>query len=229
MYHWDTLMVGHFAIDTDAWQVDGDGKASDVMASGGLKTSVDVLVDRSRVGGQKVRILHAPNHRALKGTSHFETAVAQLRTEGLEVELDIVEGQPNDEVRRRIARADIVADQLVVGWYAMFSIEAMSQSKPVVCYLRPDLCDLFIHAGVLKYDELPIVNATADDVVDKLRSLILDARLRQEIGARSRQYIEKHHSVEAIGRAFAAINRKTGVLPDLRDAAFDAPTRRLVG
>ena len=44
----------------------------------------------------------------------------------------------NEEVIKLIQRADLVIDQLVIGWYAMFAIEAMSLGKPVICNLRSD-------------------------------------------------------------------------------------------
>jgi hypothetical protein len=49
------------------------------------------------------------------------------------VDLDIVEGLPHEEARKRYARADIVVDQLNAGWHGVFALEAMALGKPSSC------------------------------------------------------------------------------------------------
>src|SRR5439155_18707648 len=66
-------------------------------------------------------VVHAPSNRARKGTEHVIAACEQLP-----VELEIVEGVPHDEARKRYARADIVVDQLYAGWHGVFALEAMA-------------------------------------------------------------------------------------------------------
>ena len=78
-------------------------------------------------------VLHAPSSRRRKGTEHLIEAC-----EGLDVELDIIEGLPHAEARRHYERADIVVDQLNAGWYGIFAIEAMALGKPVLSYLHPE-------------------------------------------------------------------------------------------
>jgi glycosyltransferase involved in cell wall biosynthesis len=72
-------------------------------------------------------VVHAPSNRTRKGTEHVIAACARLP-----VELDIVEGVPHEEARRRYARADIVVDQLNAGWHGIFALEAMALGKPVL-------------------------------------------------------------------------------------------------
>jgi glycosyltransferase involved in cell wall biosynthesis len=199
MIRWDTLMLGHFALDLDLWSPPATKKPS-----------------------TSVRILHAPNHPALKGTHHFETAVAQLQAEGRAVELVLLQSVSNDEIREAMAGVDIVADQLVVGWYAMFAIEAMAMGKPVLCYLRKDLIELYCRAGLLEPEEPPIVNCSPATVTQALRQLVESETYRQEIGQRSRQFVERHHSLEAVGRVFDGINRSIGLRSDsLQDGCHD--------
>ena len=110
---WDRINVGHFAIDMKQWQP---------------------LQTRQR--RDKVVVLHAPNHREIKGTRFLIRACEELAAEGVPVELELLERVPNTKVHERMAYADIVADQFIIGWYAMFAIEAMSMGKPVLCYLQ---------------------------------------------------------------------------------------------
>jgi glycosyltransferase involved in cell wall biosynthesis len=193
MHHWDTLMLGHFSIDVAAWTA--------------LESGAPEPPDRV------VRVLHAPNHRNIKGTHHFVCAVAELAQEGLPVELVMVEAVPNAEIRRLMESADVVADQLVIGWYAMFAIEAMAMGKPVLCYLRDDLRQLYEDTGLVTPGEIPIVSCTPATLKSELRSLVTDRARRDDAGRRGPEFVRKHHSTEAIGAVFTRINASLGILP----------------
>ena len=197
MYHWDSLMIAHFSIDTDDWTP--AGTAHTTAARG------------------PIRILHAPNHRAIKGTQYFIDAVNRLAAEGFDIELVILEGMSNAKIRETMASVDIVADQLVVGWYAMFAIEAMAMEKPVLCYLREDLEQFYQAAGLLRANEIPIINCSPLDVEDVLRNLIAERERIADIGKRSRKYVLDHHSTEAIGKKIDAINRSLNVSPGVSE------------
>ena len=84
--------------------------------------------------GGSVVIVHAPNHRHIKGTARLIEVVEELRSEGVAIELDLIEGRPNHEVRAAVRSADIVGDQFIAG-YAMFAIEGMATGKPVLSAL----------------------------------------------------------------------------------------------
>lgn len=185
MPRWDTLTAGHFAIDTEEW------------------TPAPEPVGRERE--RPIVIFHAPNHRELKGTRFLIAACEDLQAEGEPIELRLVEKVPNTEIRRQMAEADIVADQFIVGWYALFAIEAMAMAKPVLCYLRPDLLELYTlysFAG-----ECPLVDTPALDIKERLRELIHDASRRRELGLAGRRYVEDHHSFEAVGATLDEIYR----------------------
>jgi glycosyltransferase involved in cell wall biosynthesis len=196
MYHWDTLMLNHFSIDTELW-----------------KPAPETERQRPRDPTQRLVILHAPNHRALKGSAYFEQAVKELKEEGFEVELKVVEKVPNNEMRALMRSADVVADQLVIGWYAMFAMEAMALGKPVLCYLREDLKRFYIDAGLISPEEIPIVECSPTKVKEVIKGLVMDREALDEIGKRSRAFIEKHHSLESVGTIFTAINRSIGLKP----------------
>jgi glycosyltransferase involved in cell wall biosynthesis len=110
---------------------------------------------------------------------------------------------PNEEARREYARADIVADQFLIGAYALFAIEGMALGKPVLCYLDPELAR---HHP--EWAEAPIVSANPDTLVDELRRLVVDPELRRELGARGPEYVRRVHSPEAVGAQLDAIYRR---------------------
>ncbi len=194
MPFWNTLMIAHFSIDTKLW------KPSSTVPGGNYSE-------------RPLRILHAPNHRSIKGSDFFIRAVEELRAEGALIELILVQGLPNVEIRRLIESVDLVADQLIIGWYAMFAIEAMAMGKPVLCYLREDLERLYIDAGLLQEKEVPLINCRPATVKETLRMLMQDPARLVDAASRGPAYVKRHHSLEAVGAVFADINRKIGLPP----------------
>ena len=142
-------------------------------------------------------VVHAPSARRRKGTKEVIAACAQLP-----VELEIVEGLQHDEARRRYERADIVVDQLNAGWYGLFAIEAMALGKPVVTFLHDEAVARTEEAFGTK---VPIVNATAETLVERLRPLVEDAELRRSVGAASRAYVELVHDADEVADRLLAI------------------------
>jgi glycosyltransferase involved in cell wall biosynthesis len=185
---WDSLTVGHFAIDMSQWQPS---------------------MSPARSRREKVVVLHAPNHREIKGTRFLIRACEELAAEGVPIELELLERVPNTMIHERMAEADIVADQFIIGWYAMFAIEAMSMGKPVLCYLRPDL--LRLHTLYATAGDCPLVNTPPLLIKEVLRELVADPERREEIGRRGREYVEANHSLEAVGSMFDSIFRGFGM------------------
>jgi len=150
-----------------------------------------------------VTVVHAPNHRHYKGTRFLEAAIEHLRSEGLPVDLVVVEGLANDEARAVFARADIVADQFLLGAYALFAIEAMALGKPVLCRL-----DARFRPYHPEWEECPIVNADPDTLIDELRRLVVDPARRRELGGLGPGYVQRYHSLEAVGATLDRIHRR---------------------
>jgi len=190
MPYWNTLMISHFAIDTDRVKLSAPKMINDETAP--------------------LRLLHAPNHKSLKGTEFILRAVDELQSEGLDINLRILEGVPNDQVLSAIAEADLVLDQLIIGWYAMFAIEAMALETPCMCYLDPELICLYKRAGLLEDDECPLISASPETIKDLLREIHGDRHLLREASAKSRLYVNRHHSIDAIGSVFDKIQKDLG-------------------
>jgi glycosyltransferase involved in cell wall biosynthesis len=176
----DVFWPQQVAIDTDLW------------APANAQSSAD-----GRDG--EVVVVHAPNHRALKGTAYLEAAVDQLRDAGLNVRLDLLQGRPNDEVRRAVREGDVIAEQFL-GGYALFAIEGMSAGKPVLSNLSWMSATLRAELG-----DCPIVDATPETLADQLRALVIDPQLRARVGDASRQYVLANHSYAAVGNRWAAL------------------------
>jgi glycosyltransferase involved in cell wall biosynthesis len=133
-------------------------------------------------------ILHAPSSRRRKGTEHVLAAC-----EGLDAELEIVEGLRHDEAFERYRRADIVVDQLNAGWYGLFAIECMALGKPVVGFLHEEAVRRTEEAFGTR---VPVVNATAETLRDRLAGLVAAGlEGREATGAASRAYVERVHDL----------------------------------
>ena len=152
--------------------------------------------------GDVLRVAHAPSKRAVKGTEGVLAAVESLRARGAPIELDLIEGVPNREARLRYAAADVVVDQLRIGWYGMLAIEAMALAKPVVVHLDEEAAAETEEAfGV----ELPLVRATESTLADVLSGLIEARESLPELGRRSRTYVERVHGHLEVARQVLAI------------------------
>jgi glycosyltransferase involved in cell wall biosynthesis len=135
-------------------------------------------------------VVHAPSSRRRKGTERVIAACAELP-----VELEIVEGLRHDEARRHYEIADIVVDQLNAGWYGLFAIEAMALGKPVVTFLHEEAVARTEEAFGVR---VPIVSATADTLIERLRPLVESAEERRRIGAAGRAYVEQVHDADTV-------------------------------
>src|SRR5262245_1921609 len=142
-------------------------------------------------------VVHAPSDLEKKGTSFVVEACKQLP-----VDLDVVHGVPHDAAVERFKRADIVVDQLHYLWHGVFAIESMAYGKPVVTHLDPDAVRRTEEAFGLK---VPIVPATKDDLVEKLRPLVESFELRQRLGEEGRAYVEQIHDLEKVADRFIEI------------------------
>ncbi len=192
--YWDMLICGHFAIDTEEW----------------------ISVPRGpRAPGDPLVVFHAPNHRELKGTRFLIRACEELRAEGVPIELRLVEGVKNSEIHRIMADCDVVADQFIVGWYALFALEGMSMAKPVLTFLRQDLVELYSLFSWAA--ECPIVNTPALQIKESLRRLAADPDLCARLGAAGREYVVKNHSLESVGQIFDKIYRRFWCMPERAD------------
>ena len=147
--------------------------------------------------GETLRIAHSPSKRAVKGTEAVLAAVESLRAKGAPVELDLIEGVPNAEARLRYAAADVVVDQLRIGWYGMFAIESMALGKPVVVHLDEQAAAETEEAFGL---ELPLVRADESSLEHVLADLVETRAELPALGRRSREYVERVHAHTAVAQ-----------------------------
>jgi glycosyltransferase involved in cell wall biosynthesis len=182
---WDCPVSNKICIDIELWKAreaysDNDGR------------------------GGPVRVLHTPNHRGAKGTEFLLRAVEELQAEGLAVEAVLLEKVPNDEVRGAMQDADILAEQLVLTGYGLSAVEGMASGLPVMSNLENEATlRLFRRYSFL--GECPILSTTPETIKANLKLLVVNPRLRRQLGEAGRRYVEKYHSFRAAQYLFGSI------------------------
>jgi len=200
--HADAIVMGFTMDGVGRWDVpSGNMVCIDTNNWSQTRRTSEATSDRP------VRILHAPNHRGVKGTEYILTAVDRLKTEGLPVELVLAERISNDQVRQLMQEVDILADQLILPGYGLNAIEGMASGLPVVANLDDRAAtEIFRRYSFL--DECPVVSATPATIAEVLRVLVTNRSLRSELGTAGRAYVEKYHSYATAQYLFGAIYKK---------------------
>ncbi|MEM7228005.1 MAG: glycosyltransferase [Planctomycetota bacterium] len=173
-----------------------DPELQTYMPSAGIVPRAIDLEDWPNVGlrnDEEPLIVHAPSRRIVKGSDHVIAAIETLKAEGLKFRFEVIEGLPNDVARQRYQEADIVVDQLRIGWYGVLAVEAMALGKAVVSYIRDDLIPTFD-------DGPPLAVANPDTITDVLRRLITDVEHRRAVAHRGRTYCERVHDSAVVAQ-----------------------------
>ncbi len=143
-----------------------------------------------------VRALHAPSRSAGKGTELVRAAVDAARAAGVNVELEVVSGRPNDEVLVALGRCHFVIDQ---PWsdtpMAAFAAEAAVLGRPAI-------------VGGLGWEELraatpaellpPSHLCRPDELAEAVARLATDHPYRTELGERARAFVAERWAPEAV-------------------------------
>lgn len=134
-------------------------------------------------------VMHVPSLPIVKGTPAVEAAVAAL-AQKFDFEYRSMTGVTYDKAMQAMAECDIYVDQLVLGVFGLAAIQAMAYGKPVVCYMLP--------AMRAALPDMPIIDATQENLPEVLERLIKNPQLRYEIGLKSRAWVEQHHNAHKI-------------------------------
>ena len=158
-----------------------------------LPVAADLADYPVRLPGEKpALVLHAPTNRLIKGTRHVEAAFERLRPRFPDVRFEIVEKVPWHELRERLEQADVVVDQVFMGWYGMVAVEAMAVGKPALCFIRPDFEP--------RLERCPIVRCEIETLEERLAGLLEDSARRRALGEAGREYVERVHAAPVIAR-----------------------------
>jgi glycosyltransferase involved in cell wall biosynthesis len=176
----------------------------DLLESAPRATHLPVAADLARYpfapgSGTPRLVLHAPTNRLIKGTRYVERAYDVVRERFPGTRFEVIERTAWTELRDRLATADVVVDQVFMGWYGMVAVEAMAMGKPVLCFIRDDFERRLI--------DCPIVRCTKDDLAERLAELLADEPRRRALGEAGRRYVEREHAAPVIARRLLDLYR----------------------
>jgi glycosyltransferase involved in cell wall biosynthesis len=153
-------------------------------------TAWEAVPARPLARGDRIRVVHSPTNRGIKGTRHVIEAMDAVRRVHPNMELTLVEGLPHAEVRKIYESADVAIDQLLIGWYGAFAVEAMSLGKPVICYVREE--DLHFISDDMRR-ALPLLNANPSTIYDVLMRIAENPETLVDAGLNSRRFVLEYH------------------------------------
>lgn len=139
-----------------------------------------------------IKIVHYPSNRGRKGTKHVQRAISNLKNQGYDINLQLVENTPHSEALEIYKKAHIIIDQIdnAHGMYGMFSIEAMALGKPVIASIGDSAKE---HLP----EDLPIISATSNSLTKTISSILEENDL-SNIGRLGRIYVEKTHNIQNV-------------------------------
>ena len=164
--------------------------------------SIDEIPEKFRLPPTKnIRIYHAFANSAkreeVKGSAFIKAAVEKLQEEGYPVEFMFFDKVSNKDLRYYQAQADLVVDQLYVGWHGSNGVECMAVGKPVILYVNPEV------AKIVSQDN-PLINASIHNIYDVLKDCVSNMDKMKEIGKATREYALKHHHYEVVVKRLEA-------------------------
>jgi hypothetical protein len=217
----DCPTIGEFCFcNSEVWPVVLDtirAYATAMLASGlsihhlpGARRLDFVVIDTAKIKpsynkvrqGERLRVLHVPNHPHFKGTRYLQSAIDRLEAEGAPVDFKLASGISNKEVLQLMSESHLVVDQLIGGHFGQTSLEAMALGKPVIVYLSdPKL--------LVAPEECPLINANPETIYEVLRAISEKPAHLDEVAVRSRRYVENHYSVHALAERLASLYYET--------------------
>ena len=156
-----------------------------------LQRSVTYKFDSAYRTNKILRFLHAPTNQNIKGSDHIDNAFEKLRNEGFNFEYIKMVDVKHSEILEEIKKADVVIDQLRIGSYGVFSVEASSQSKPVICYINDHIQDP---------TKLPFINSNPDRIEKDLRKILKGKIDLKEVAQKTGSYFKKNHSHTSLSK-----------------------------
>lgn len=190
VYYWDSLILSHFCVDYIKEISETDNYCK-------IYSENTPLI-----------VAHAFNHRNIKGTNYIIKIVNKLREKNINIDLRLINNIPNNEAKKIISESDVIIDQLVIGWYGMFAVEAMAFGKPVICYIDHELERLYVMNNLIDVDELPFLKADHLSLEKILEDIYFGKINLKDFATKSVKFVKKHHSLESIGKIFSDIIKK---------------------
>lgn len=151
-----------------------------------------------------IKIVHAPTNRVAKGSDVIISTIEKLQRRFPDkIELCLIENTPYDEALKLYKTADIIIDQIRIGWYGAYAVEAMKMGKPVIAYINED--DLhFIPKEMARDCMQAVISASEYNLEEVLGTLLDNINVLKERNEAQLEFVYKWHDPQYV----AAITKK---------------------
>lgn len=140
-----------------------------------------------------LKVVHAPTNRDIKGTHYVLEAVERLiAARPGSIELTLVEGLSNEQALRVYHEADLVIDQLLIGWYGGFAVEAMLLGKPVIVRIEEEALRFIPHEMKRDLAE-SVIHASPHNLYDALVQCLDNRTQLLSVARAGYEYAKKWH------------------------------------
>lgn len=154
----------------------------------------------------QIKIVHAPTQRVTKGTDYILTAIEKLQMQfPHKINFQLVEKMPYDQALAIYRSADLVIDQVLIGWYGGLAVEVMKMGIPVAAYINE--ADLHFVPAAFK-QALPIIPLHVENLTEQLAELIKHREQLPLIGAQSQQFVNHWHHPRYVASLTSQVYRQ---------------------
>lgn len=147
---------------------------------------------------KKMKIVHAPTNREAKGSDPILSAIEKIKKDSPnQIEVQLVENVNHEKALKIYREADLVIDQILIGWYGGIAVEAMKMGKPVIARIAKE--DLHFIPRQMAADLLEtIISADPHTIEEVLRLCIEDRGYLKKRAEASLDYVNRWHNPQYV-------------------------------
>jgi len=160
--------------------------------------SWDSIVNKERKYQYPLKIVHAPSQRGAKGTKIILSIIEKIKTDFPDkIEFILVEGLKNSEAIKIYEHADILIDQILIGWYGALSVEAMKAGCAIMVYIRESDFQ-YIPPAMHEDIKNTFINCNNNNLYNKIAEIIENPDLLKKYSNYSYNYVNTWHNPEYV-------------------------------
>lgn len=142
-------------------------------------------------------VLHVPSRSPMKGSDLIDPVLQRMQRDGV-IRYHRASGVAARDMPELMQYASIVVDQFRIGSYGVAACEAMAAGRVVVGHVRADVRQ---RVRRTTGHDLPIVEATPDDLATVVGDLVSDGERLAALGADGRRFVAAVHDGRASAQA----------------------------
>ncbi|ASG66426.1 hypothetical protein CEW91_09885 [Idiomarina piscisalsi] len=145
---------------------------------------------------RKFTIVHAPTNREVKGSRYIIEAISKLKDE-FDIEFRLIENMTHSQAKEAYRNADLLIDQVRLGWYGGVAVEAMRMGVPVAVYINE--ADLIYISDDMKRDiDEAFLRVNPTNIYERIAE-VLDSPLKYNyLVDASLDYVNTHHDPDKL-------------------------------